>query len=79
VKAEQYSVKNGDWTYYDPATGRILKIEKYDRGHLLQGPKSNEVVSEEPMKKIKPKEVLEYEKKNSGKKRIKVRDGQTGN
>jgi hypothetical protein len=79
VKAEQYSVKNGDWTYYDPATGRILKIEKYDRGHLLQGPKSNEVATEEPMKKIKPKEVLEYEKKNSGKKRIKVRDGQTGN
>jgi hypothetical protein len=26
----------------------------------------------------KPKEVLEYEKKNSGKKKIKVRDGQTG-
>lgn len=79
VKAEQYSVKNGDWTYYDPTTGRILKIEKYDRGHLIQAPKSNEVVTEEPMKKIKPKEVLEYEKKNSGKKKIRVRDGQTGN
>jgi hypothetical protein len=26
----------------------------------------------------KPKEVLEYEKKNSGKKKIKVRDGNTG-
>ncbi|MFL5787364.1 MAG: hypothetical protein ACJ748_04885, partial [Flavisolibacter sp.] len=26
----------------------------------------------------KPKEVLEFEKKNSGKKKIKVRDGSTG-
>ncbi len=28
--------------------------------------------------KVKPKEVLEFEKKNSGKKKIKVRDGSTG-
>ena len=78
VKAEQYSVKNGDWTYYDPSTGRILKLEKYDRGHLLEQPKS-EIVIDEPMKKIKPKEVLEYEKKNSGKKKVRVRDGSTNN
>ncbi len=76
VKAEQYSVKNGDWSYYDPSTGRIIKTEKYDRGHLLDGPKT-EVVTNEPMKKIIPKEVLEYQKKNSGKKKVKVRDGQT--
>ncbi|NTS41109.1 hypothetical protein HRG84_09320 [Flavisolibacter sp. BT320] len=31
-----------------------------------------------PKPKVKPKEVLEYEKKNSGKKKIKVRDGRTG-
>lgn len=79
VKAEQYSVKNGNWTYYDPQTGRIMKIEKYDRGYLLDLPKSAETVTGEPMKKIKPKEVLDYEKKNSGRKKIKVRDGQTGN
>ena len=79
VKAEQYSVKNGDWTFYDPSTGRILKIDKYDRGRLLEAPKSTEVATEEPMKKIKPKEVLEYEKKNSGKKKVRVRDGSTSN
>ena len=28
--------------------------------------------------KAKPREVLEYEKKNSNKKKIKVRDGATG-
>ncbi len=78
VKAEQYSVKNGDWTYYDPSTGRVIKLEKYDRGHLLNEPKT-EVVTEEPKKIAKPAEVIEYEKKNSGKKKVKVRDGQTGN
>jgi len=78
VKAEQYSVKNGDWTFYDPETGRIMKIEKYDRGYLVNKPSST-VVADEPMKKIVPKEVTEYLKKNAGKKHVKVRDGQTGN
>jgi len=79
VKAETYSVKNGDWTYYDPTTGRILKTETYDRGHLVTKEAPTQFVSDEPMKKIKPKEVLEYEKKNSGKKKVHVRDGQTSN
>ncbi len=79
VKAEQYSVKNGDWTYYDAATGRIIKLEKYDRGFLIDQPKPADVVSDEPMKKIVPKEVLEYQRKNSGKKKVKVRDGSTNN
>jgi antitoxin component YwqK of YwqJK toxin-antitoxin module len=78
VKAEQYSVKNGNWTYYDPSTGRIMKLEKYDHNRLLQEPKTD-AVAEEPKKVAKPAEVLEYEKKNSGKKKVKVRDGQTGN
>jgi len=78
VKAEQYSIKNGEWTYYDPSTGRIIKSEKYDRGYLLQEPKT-EVVTDEPKKMTKPPEVLQYEKKNSGKKKVKVRNGQTGN
>ncbi|MEO7121053.1 MAG: hypothetical protein ABIY62_08150 [Ginsengibacter sp.] len=78
VKAEQYSVKDGNWTYYDPASGRIIKSEKYDRGHLLQQPKTD-VVAEGPKKIAKPAEVLEYEKKNSGRKKVKTRDGQTGN
>ena len=28
---------------------------------------------------VKPKAILDYEKKNSGRKKIKVRDGSTGN
>ena len=76
VKAEQYSVKNGAWTYYDPSSGRVVKLEKYDRGRLLQEPKTD-IATDEPKKVAKPAEVLEYEKKNSGKKKVKVRDGQT--
>ena len=34
--------------------------------------------SQDDEKKAKPKEVLEFEKKNSGRKKIKVRDGSTG-
>ena len=76
IKAEQYSVKNGDWTYYDPSTQRIAKVEKYDHNRLVNAPKE-EVTSDEPKKGVKPAEVLEYEKKNSGKKKVKERDGQT--
>lgn len=75
VKAEPYSVKDGLWTFYE--NGKIIKTEEYDRGHLLQQPKTASVVTEEPMKKIVPKEVLEYQKKNSKKKSIKVIDGST--
>jgi len=78
VKAEQYSVKDGNWTYYEPSTGIILKTEKYDRGRLVPEPKTG-LVSDGPKTVTKPPEVLEYEKKNSGKKKVKVRDGQTGN
>lgn len=77
VKAEPYSVKDGEWTYYDPGTGKIISTENYDRGHLLKQGKSTDFVSDEPMKKIVPKEVLEYQEKNKHKKHIKVRDGST--
>ena len=36
VKAEQYSVKHGEWKYYDPANGgRIVKV---DRQELFRQP-----------------------------------------
>ena len=28
VKAEQYSVKHGEWRFYEPSTGRLVKSEK---------------------------------------------------
>lgn len=82
IKAEQYSVPNGDWKYFDQ-NGRIVKMERFDRGRLLNDqPKKDLVVKQsaidKPEEKAKTKEVLEYEKKYSKKKRAKMeRDGKT--
>lgn len=75
LKSKPYSVKDGTWTYYDD-NGKIIKTEDYDRGYLRHS-STPEVATEEPMKKIVPKEVIEYQKKNSHKKTIKVVDGST--
>lgn len=80
VKALPYSVKHGTWVYYNPMSGLIINKEEYDRGQLIEKPLLLPTVEDEkPMQKIKPKEVLEYEKKNSKKKKVKVIDGQTSN
>lgn len=82
VKAEQYSVPNGEWKYFDGG-GRLLKMEHYAGGQLLKEgaqPKKEVVVTEskEPKEKPKTKEILEYEKKYSKKKRAQMeRDGKT--
>jgi hypothetical protein len=79
VKAEQYSVKHGEWKYYDPATGRLSKSEKYDRGALEKpGGQVQPVVAADKKKKPeKTPEMLEWEKKNKGKKNA-LREGKTG-
>lgn len=84
VRAEQYSVPHGEWKYYD-AGGRMTKYEKYDRGRLLK-PDDKETtvaaaktVEDAPKEKVKTKEILEYEKKYSQKKRKHLeRVGKTG-
>jgi antitoxin component YwqK of YwqJK toxin-antitoxin module len=93
VKVESPSVKHGFWRYYDPNTGRIEKTEQWVLDRLKKDEDEEEIdvavvgadgaktvakKDAEPKPKAKPKEVLEYEKKNSGKKKIKVRDGGTG-
>jgi len=78
VKNEGAALKHGMWKYYDPASGTILKSEMYVLGKLEGDP--NAAVTQVPEKKaaVKPKEVLEFEKKNSGKKKVKYKDGSTG-
>lgn len=83
VKAEQYSVRHGEWKYYDPSNGRLVKVETYDRGHLETPGTDNSkkpVVTAAPGEKKKEvektPEMLEWEKKNKGKKKV-VRDGRT--
>lgn len=81
VKAEQYSVKHGEWKYYDPmAGGRLVKVEKYDRGHL-EGPAGSVTkmlapATDKSKKVEKTPEMIEWEKKNKGKKKA-LRDGRT--
>jgi hypothetical protein len=79
VKAEQYSVKHGEFKFFDPSTGRIVNTEVYDRNHLQQEPEKAVAATDATKKKVKPQEVLDYEKKNSGKKKVKLRDGATSN
>jgi len=81
VKAEQYSVKHGMWRYYEPGTGRLMKEEEYDRNVAVK-PKAKQDVATaaDPAKKKEVKktaEMLEWEKKNRGKKNA-IRDGRTG-
>ena len=80
IKAEQYSVRHGEWKYYDPAAGgRLMKVEKYDRGYLEKpGSVANATapVIDKPRKVEKTPEMLEWEKKNKGKKKA-LRDGRT--
>jgi hypothetical protein len=79
VKAEQYSVKHGEWRYYEPTTGRLVKSEKFDRGFLEKpgGQPAPTVVKDKTKKPDKTPEMLEWEKKNKGKKNA-LRDGKTG-
>lgn len=92
VKLDGYTLKHGTWTFYDPLEGTILKTERYwldkpaatanniagvdDDLQPIDISKSKTDTSTK--KTTKPQAVLDYEKKNSDKKKIKVRDGKTG-
>jgi hypothetical protein len=78
VKNEGAALKHGVWKYYNPETGAIVKTESYTLGKL-ENPNTAATTAPGEKKTIaKPKEVLEFEKKNAGKKKVKVRDGSTG-
>jgi len=83
VKAEQYSVPNGEWRYYGPG-GAIIKVQHYDRGHLMtedsDKPATASTTPADTAKKApaKTQEMLDYEKKYSKKKRKEMeRTGET--
>ncbi len=79
VKADQYSVKHGEWKYFDAGTGRLVKTEMYDRGHLqIPGEVKKTAATQVDKKKEveKTPQMIEWEKKNKGKKNA-VRDGRT--
>jgi antitoxin component YwqK of YwqJK toxin-antitoxin module len=93
IKNEGIALRHGEWTYYNPSMGTIQRTEHYQLDKLVTGNEETEeelkpiditdnaqVKSDTARKKTvtKPQVVLDYEKKNSGKKKIKVRDGRTG-
>ena len=94
VKNEGVSLQHGVWSYYDPSEGVIVKTEKFQLGKLVNdaGESLDDELkpigvadnrrspSDTAGKKTapKPKAILDYEKKNAGKKKIKSRDGSTG-
>jgi hypothetical protein len=80
VKAEPYSVKQGTWKFYESVTGRLYRTEEWDRNNLVV-PKSEKkiVAATAPgIKKVvaKTPEMLLWEKKNKGKKKV-LRSGET--
>lgn len=93
VKNEGVALKHGRWNYYDPREGTIEATEYYvmnklrtEEDELLNDEdikpisvSERKAKSDTTAKKItKPQAVLDYEKENSGKKKIKTRDGATG-
>ncbi len=75
------SIKHGRWTWYRPGGMGIIRTEMWSLNKLMV-PKTETTNTQEetkkPEPKPKPKEVNDYEKKNKGKKTVKVRDGKTG-
>jgi len=94
IKNDGVAIKHGEWNYYDPVAGVIVKTENYQLNKLVnnQGEALDDELkplgvgdnsrskSDTTGKKImtKPQAVVEYEKKNAGKKKVKTREGRTG-
>ncbi len=79
VKAEAYSVKHGEWRFYEPGSGRLQRTEKWERNNLVNpdAPKTSPAAYVKPKKVEKTAEMMEWERKNKGKKGV-IRDGRTG-
>lgn len=88
IKVDGNALKHGTWRFYDPASGTLLRTETYFMGKkedpnqkLLTGTSaadSTMSIRKRLSDDNKPKEVKDYDKKNSGKKNYKVREGRTG-
>jgi len=93
VKNDGVAMRHGEWRYYDPVEGVIAKTENYRLNKLVNnegeavddelkplgfGGKGKNASDTTGKKMTKPQAVLDYEKKNSGKKKVKTRDGRTG-
>jgi hypothetical protein len=89
IKLEGTTLRHGTWKYYDQQTGALVKVEEWYLNKIKDPNEKKTTTAATDNKassdstkpaptKVKPKEVQDFEKKNSGKKKIKVRDGSTG-
>ncbi|MBA2745189.1 MAG: hypothetical protein H0U44_03085 [Flavisolibacter sp.] len=92
VKVEPNSYKHGTWTFYNPQRGTVEKTEQWVMNQPKKKEMEDDDLApidivkgddedkdeKKASTKTKPKEVLEFEKKNAGKKKVKVRTGSTG-
>ncbi|RYZ21000.1 MAG: hypothetical protein EOO16_14710 [Chitinophagaceae bacterium] len=92
VKVEPSAYKHGKWKFYSDRDGRLEDTQEWVMNKLKggddellpievsEGVEGKRTVKKEeaPKEKVKPKEVLDFEKKHSGKKKYGVRDGATG-
>jgi len=94
MKLNGHTLRHGTWKFFDPDLGTIVKTEQYRLDKLIvAGAVEDELApidistgsttkskTDTTGKKTaaKPQAVLDYEKKNAGKKKVKTRDGSTG-
>jgi hypothetical protein len=91
VKTTGTSLRHGTWKIYDPYTGQKIRTENWvldtlqnshakketniDTTSIVPLNNTQKIKTDTATKKVIPKEVLEFEKKNKGKKYV---DGKTG-
>ncbi len=78
VKNEGAALKHGPWKYYNAEDGSLTRTEIYVLGKMQNDGMATKAPQTDKKTIDKPKEVLDFEKKNSGKKKVKLRDGSTG-
>ncbi len=92
IKLDGVTLRHGTWKYFDADLGTVVKTEQYKLDKLVVAGQVEDDLAPIDMstgataktdstgkKSIaKPKEVMDYEKKNAGKKKVKTRTGQTG-
>lgn len=71
------AVKHGVWKYYDAETGTLIRTETYTLGKL-EVPEKSTAVAPDKKPAAKPQAIQDFEKKNTGKKKVRYRDGSTG-
>ncbi len=88
IKIDGYTQKHGIWKYYRPGTLSLIRTETYlfdslyqpvaFRTDAVKDVPVEDTTKKLPAPKVVPKQVADFEKNNSKKKQIKVRDGKTG-